>query len=472
MAQAEKSAREAEPRTGQDAPLPKSNKRQKGRPTTAQQEQAAAECQAFFQTLTKITRDEWGARYNVYVYRNEPITDRTRSGESKYIMQYAEPVDEDRLLADHGSGRYKLMLNFRKAGAERGEAVDIAYISLLNTNFPPKIPPGEWVDDNRNRQWAWAKKYFPAEQGNAAAAGQADPLKTLETFNKIRKDVVDEMRPTETPAGQMLTLATILEKLRPVSEDKLTPLLFNQYCEMTREFIKSKSEERPNSTNGLEMIKEVVKGFRELVPQVQQLIPGAAEGHAARSRLNSWQEFTVALAPHFSTVFSPLVNLLMARMGGPAGQPGAQFPAPALAPGQAPPANGAAPPVTMMPFLQMLANPMLNYIREMAPPDNADPQHVGEDFAAWVYEGFGASPHYTEAITAVRLMGAVGLTNAFRGTPWWNDRGPTGQAPSLATLEPQLFGFFNAFLNWKPQPPEDEEEDDVMELHTASEKAE
>jgi hypothetical protein len=99
---------------------------------------------------------------------------------------------------------------------------------------------------------------------------------------------------------------------------------------------------------------------------------------------------------------------------------------------------------------------------------------VGEDFAAWVYEGYGANPLYAQAILAVRAMGPAGLIGAFRNTPFWNDRGPSNIAPSLADLEAKLLPFFTAFLNWTPQPddPDEQEQDDgPIELHTASETA-
>jgi hypothetical protein len=459
-----------------DTPLPKSNDRPRGRPTPEQRAREAEDSHNFFQTINKVHQDEWGSRYNLYVYRVEPVIDKTRSGEPKYVMCYAEPINEDRILAEHGSGRYKLILNFRKAGNDRGQEVDKGYISLLNMSFPPRIAPGEWVDDPRNKAWAWAKKHFPPDNEPGTST---DPLKTLELFNKIRRDTAEELKPGESPENRMLTLATVLEKLSPKPhnpdetmknmasvlaqlrppEDKLSTFLLEQHTVLMKEFLKAK-EAAPERPNAVTVIKELVSGARELIPQFRELVPGivGGDGAVSRSRLNGWQELTVALAPHVG----PVLSLLVGKMLAP-GQPGAP-PALPAAPGQ--PVNGTA----MMPFLQMIANPMVNYAREMAPPDNFDPSQTGQDFASWVFEGFGSNPHYAEAIAAARLMGPVGLIAAFRNTPFWNDRGPTNQAPSLAMLEAQLTPFFSSFLSWVPATEEEEEDSDApLVLQTASE---
>src|ERR1017187_10310687 len=46
----------------------------------------------FFESLRKIALGDWGSRYYLYLYRLEPVIDRLRSGETKYVMRYSEPV--------------------------------------------------------------------------------------------------------------------------------------------------------------------------------------------------------------------------------------------------------------------------------------------------------------------------------------------------------------------------------------------
>ena len=92
----------------------------------------------FVQTMNSVPKGDWGPRANIYLYRVEPVIDRTRSGDSKFVNVYAEPVSEDRVMADYGSGRYKLILNFRKPGAETGDVIDSTYMDILNMKYPPK----------------------------------------------------------------------------------------------------------------------------------------------------------------------------------------------------------------------------------------------------------------------------------------------------------------------------------------------
>ena len=111
---------------------------------------------SFFDRLAKIDKQDWGTRAQVRVYRLEPIIDRLRGSERKYIRVYQEPLTEEQLKVDNGSGRYRLYLNY-KAAAGPEQEIDSVEIDILDMKFPPQIPLGEWVDDPRNKRWGWAK---------------------------------------------------------------------------------------------------------------------------------------------------------------------------------------------------------------------------------------------------------------------------------------------------------------------------
>lgn len=100
----------------------------------------------FFQTVSN-----WQAGFKLYVYRLEPIIDRL-STEHKYAECYEEPVDEERILTDHGSGRYKMILRRNREDDYTG------YLNILNRRHPPKIPAGDWIKDPRNERWDWTKQ--------------------------------------------------------------------------------------------------------------------------------------------------------------------------------------------------------------------------------------------------------------------------------------------------------------------------
>lgn len=156
----------------------------------------------FFETMKKVPKADWGPRANIYLYRVEPVIDRTRSGDNKYINSYAEPVNEDKIMADYGSGRYKLMLNFRKPGAETGDLIDSTYMDILNMKYPPKIPLGEWTDDPRNKKWAWAKEALGIPNGTPAAAPPSiDPLAAFGTFMDIQDRIEERVKPAQPANG-------------------------------------------------------------------------------------------------------------------------------------------------------------------------------------------------------------------------------------------------------------------------------
>ena len=103
-----------------------------------------------------MARADWGTRAKIKVYRLEPIIDRLRGSENKYITIYAEPITEEKLKIDQGSGRYRLYFNYKEpAGLDK--EVDSIELDVMDMNFPPKVPAGEWVDDARNKKWAWAR---------------------------------------------------------------------------------------------------------------------------------------------------------------------------------------------------------------------------------------------------------------------------------------------------------------------------
>ena len=94
----------------------------------------------FQSQMNSIEEADWGTRAQIYLYRTEPIIDRTRGGDKKYIMCYHEPINEDKVLIEHGSGKYKAMLAFRKQGDGKADELAAWYFSILNPKFPPKIP--------------------------------------------------------------------------------------------------------------------------------------------------------------------------------------------------------------------------------------------------------------------------------------------------------------------------------------------
>lgn len=440
----------------------------------------------FWQKVAAVNKEDWGTRAQLYLYRVEPVIDRRRAGSQTYITKYAEPISEDRILADHGSGRYKVILNFRKAGAEQGDEIDSIYLDLLNLQFPPKIAPGDWVDDPNNKKWAWAKQHFPNEHPQQSGV---DPLKMLDTYNRIRKDVAEE-HPQVEPEERMLALATVLEKLQPKQsspDEQMKNLAITLQALRPSESVTAAIEKRIEAAekraNDLLVmllsrdkkaedsggIKGIVTAVKELEPLIEKFLPGLASkagdvlSGGTHSRMSGMQEFILGLAPQARELFQPFSMLfaeLIANRAMQATRPPVAhtpaLPAPAGNPAPAQAQNDGA----VVGFLGMLSNPMLAKVRLAGPPENIDPAELGDEFGSWVLEGYGVDPQYPEAIKMAKAFGPVGIIAQFRAVPSiWNNKGRDGKQLSLAELEPKLTPFFQAFLDYKPDSEHDSEDE-------------
>ena len=186
----------------------------------------------FFDLLSGITTDEWQYRL-VYVYRTAPITDRRSTGQLFYLTKYGQAVDQDQIMHDFGSGNYRLLLNETRPGGGKNSTIARCDLSVMNYDYPPKVAPGEWVDDVRNRDWEWCRgKLGPQFQGAAPVADpidQAIKLKAL-TDRPEQKDRTLEFVAAVTP----LITALIPKPVEP-KEDKSLSLLFTMLQEQLKD---------------------------------------------------------------------------------------------------------------------------------------------------------------------------------------------------------------------------------------------
>ena len=123
----------------------------------------------------------------------QPICDLRQGGETKYLVKYSQPLeDENPLMIDYGSGRYRLQLVHRKPAADKADAIDTAEIEIYNPKYPPKIPRSVWMNDPRNDRWA---ALLPKEEPPAPATGLGTLTEAFKTFSDIRRDVREEIAP-------------------------------------------------------------------------------------------------------------------------------------------------------------------------------------------------------------------------------------------------------------------------------------
>ena len=157
----------------------------------------------FFEDLSRFSNVEW-EQHIVYVYRLAPITDRTAGGTTKYVQKYGSRFDQETLKADLGSGRYRLQLN-RYGEKGQSKTIRTFEIDIEDMNFPPKVPPGEWLDDPRNKRWAWARNKMQPENGQAAGDSWT-PERIMRMVKELRPEVKDD--------GQLSITRAVLDAVK------------------------------------------------------------------------------------------------------------------------------------------------------------------------------------------------------------------------------------------------------------------
>jgi len=265
----------------------------------------------FFQRLQTITMADWGTRAKIRLYRLAPLIDRLRGSETKFIQVYEEPINEQRIKIDHGSGRYRLYLNY-KGPAEKGEKeLDCVEIDILDHSYPPKVPGKEWMDDPRNNKWAWAKP--PEVNPQPPATGLDTLVEAMRVTNDIRREVKEEMvpgTPATPPAPTAVDPWSAAEKILNMrSENPMVAILQQQMADNA----KAAEAERERAFKAAEAARErefklqqqllesksgpgkgIVDQLLELVPMLDKLEPvkkffgfgngtGEVVGRAART---------------------------------------------------------------------------------------------------------------------------------------------------------------------------------------------
>jgi hypothetical protein len=229
-----------------------------GRPVTRSQEPSDPEVLEIdeldvpiFELMTRYPADEWEKKLSAYLYRLAPVIDRGKTGNYHNVQMYSKPVTQDEIMRATygGSGKYRLMLKRYDPGSRITALIREEDFSILNQDFPPCIPFGEWIDDDKNREWAWAKPQLekiakekanaPATP-NASAAGITDPtflnvigilerfmpkqsadqtqLLATEVIATMREQHKEQMQQAKGNPDQLVTLVTtIATALKPAT---------------------------------------------------------------------------------------------------------------------------------------------------------------------------------------------------------------------------------------------------------------
>lgn len=461
---------------------------------------AAQDRTGFFATLSGYSQVEW-ERLMLYVYRIAPITDRLATGNrAKYIAKYGQPIDEDTLLKEHGSGTYRLTLN--KVN-DQGKHTTIGRYDadIENVKFPPVVPIGEWVDDPANKRWAWAKqKIDQAAQPAAPAQPASSGPKISELITAVRdlKELSKEAAPPPAPAppdpvaqlkGTVEAVSSIVALAKPdkaekPAEDPMMKFIVDRLA--ASEDRNSKLMDRLLDKQNAPVPAPAADPLRDLAMKMLEKRldkmdePAAESADARASRLNGTQELIVELGKVVAPVLEKALGLFTVIATAKAAavpqprRPHAQtVDATAIAPvqpGQPEPAP-AAPETQEQPQPQeppRQIDPkqaMLNFILSQVTPtmmdhlENGDGTSFAEWFCGMVIQIPNVPPPVnklpgSEALKFAKQFGKQAIIDAYRGAPeLWQQIAPSQQA------EEHFSQFLDDFLAYDPDAPEEEEED-------------
>jgi len=477
MPKSEKTTKLAPAEAGNGQPAPKPEKRH-GRPPKG--EDRIPKVMSFFKRVDSIAKEDWGTRAAIKVYRLEPSIDRLRLGEPKHIQRYTEPVDEDRIKADHGSGRYRLYLNFKVPTEQSERELDSMEIDILDMNFPPKLARGEWLDIPANKKWEWCRNLLPAtpgQQQEQRATATQELAETLSVLDSIQDRALERAQPAAQRVDSTLDIIRAVKELTPAPPPATDNALLNTVVtlmqtqiQVARDDNKELRKEIQDMRNGpqkaggaLGTLKEIVTEAKSLWPDLKEMFPNLGQRiaggmRAPRSNMSADQEFFQPIVTRILDGIAPVVPMLVTRLMTPNAPTGFQSPpAPAIAPanGTAPaaspaqpnaPANGAAPAPDVPPFNPQQA---FEFLKQHAKPfvDSFKDGMSGIDFAERLFDLYGGEWQGLSWLYAKQAFGADAIVGLFEKSPFW---------PEIAAMKEEFQKYVGEFVAWQPGQEEPE----------------
>ena len=421
---------------------------------------------SFYDNVRKIPAEDWGKRAFIYGYCIEPVCNLKASGENKYLFKSSAPIlDEDGIMIDYGSGKYRLNLVYRKPAGDKGDEVDSFEFEIYNPKYPPKIPRAVWMNDPRNERWA---ALLPKEEPPAPPQAGINTLTdAFKTFGEIRHAIKEEMTPpvTAAPAGDPMSNAlSMVQTIMAMKADnpmveimKLQLQSVNDQAERARdreaqlqkelrELVIKMSDRKSEGGEQKFGLREAIGELKEFMPAIKEFLPQV--GESARASRSGWLDVARDVAPGIIDWGGKIALAVASRMPSP------PTPSP-MNPGQrpaqiAPPANGAPPQQQQAPqeppeFVRFLSQPFVfntfqNYFRGFKAGTT-----TGGDFAEWVSDGGGEEP-----LKQARSMGSANIMHMLKSSPAW---------VLFQSDEAQLAQFIDDTLAWAPAPADDDDDD-------------
>lgn len=414
--------------------------------------------------------ESWEAT-RVYVYRWEPFTDRKIGGrQSVAVKRYEGPFDEQDMLEDAGlgSGVYELVVNRTDPQTRQRRIIDSGMVKLFNMKFPPRIPKGEWVDDERNKDWEWARNICDKTEAPAPVSVIAppDPLIELlrdqirsqnERLSEMHREMREQQNKKDPNEQTILTvlLQKVLEKPAPPPPPPADPVRDMMVAFMMKQLeAKAEPVKVPDPDEALERALRLQEKLEERT---------GGKGAAARSRMSGNQEMIAELVKSAAPMVGPILNLVAmnaaqnkAQQQQP--QQGPPMLPPQFTPQAPPPITPTAPPPTpQQPQQQprpangpqLVKTPTVEAFTE-AVIDHLTRGKTGYDLGDWYLSEYGE-----DEFTDIRTEGKGKLIEDLRSQPhsWAKIEG----YHEAGTLDAMI----KEFVTWEPDSEDDEEEDDA-----------
>jgi len=219
----------------------------------------------FWMWLSGYSDDDW-QRMIAYMWRVEPITDKRTGGRPTHVEKIGRPFDVEYVMTKHGSGIYRVDVCQIEPTGNKQKRIRQHYFSILNLDYPPRVPPGDWIDDPANAKWKWAeakiKGMYDGAPANGAQAGfAANPAELFNTVlggirtlrgemsdNKdlassvieLVRDSRDQMAMLSDPTRQLSMIQQLITMVQPKEQGKSSDLLV---IELLREDLRETRKE-------------------------------------------------------------------------------------------------------------------------------------------------------------------------------------------------------------------------------------
>lgn len=435
-----------------EAPEAEEPKRGRGRPPKPVEPSIG-----FFARLKNLTLDEW-ENHMAYLYRTQPMTDAKKGGaSSNYVTKYGQAFDEEVVKHECGSGGYKILFN-RIGSDGKQRTIQVYFFDILDPKFPPKIPPGSWMDDPRNEKWAWAKAAYE-EQGKtpqpAATAGGDSMESALDAVGRIIQVVKPGDGASADPITQLNAVSALLDRHKPPqpAPPPAPPDPVAQFAALAAA-LKDLRPETPSTESHNNLIIKLMDQVTDLTNKITQMRAPAAPSSSLNEALDTIEKLKGLFPTDSQNPWIGAITTLADKLG-PAAEAYAEHHGmhrPASAPTGQPSPEAASPPgsaarsrenkeafAVYRNIMLQVAGPMIGHLHN---------GQSGDDFAIWFVDGYGPGFH-----KQLKAIGKEQIMQVIASMPEvWGQLQPMQEVFSV---------FLDEFLAWEPPP---EESDQTLEM--------